>query len=1182
MAATRGTLNMVKAKTPVVKEEDLFLPLDDLSVAEDSGWRATDPKRVQELLDLFLSGQYGLGILKPPSVLVFDGAPKLASDGRRRLNDGKHTIRALQEAATILADEEKSMQHEWSEALLRVLREGVKVSVLEYPEDDDDLIFAHNVLTHDADSNKYKQTTLADMVDVASRARQKVPGGDWTKTQHALEEVYGRGKRTFCWRMVIAAQTLPPPVLNRLVAAAVPNSYIQENPYFVGHGATATKILPTDWRLAVINWFEEDTACQSGMSRKVFELEYCAAAKYCERWLAQVRRDFGKLADSPATARVRSFLMSGRARAVALACLRTKLRLDGLSDERPGIPQCRALVAELRTLKQAPAGTPPAGEPASSGAAASGGETTAEQGGTVGEALDAQPSEILTFPSEPERDPTREEATRLMEDTLAAATFYAQPGDVLRDPLPHGQELLILIDAPTSKSKVPLSLLELAEALLKRHPAPRARLLMTAGTRLDLLLAGANRLRSTYTTTDHYTVQLVRAPRQHTRMRPGYAQLLVRRGTGPAGMGHDIRVPNSIDTGSCRAKAAERTRLRCVNARCPLRTEEERAALAEAALAASEGLEPSHEIPADDMAEAPDDDLPEEDGAEEDVEGDDPEANALEANAPEANALGATIITDLWPFAYSRAYYKTLITELGQPETLSHVIIFTTSAHPAPILAALDLNKRVHVYYNNVRAHSRNHGLELLKSTVFNEHLSRLRARAEPSTKRLLDRDLHFIRVTPLLEQAVFFADVGGDSAASGWRAGLDPCLDPLCLAGWVGELMAKQLQDNNLAVEEASGSRRLVTTRHLKEGEVVTVASCLVFSQATLLRRFLSLEGNAALLDGPLVQIDGVSRPEGGTTSLYALPVGIARLIVDFRGNRKYPNCTWAARPEAGPNDGLLTIYASTHNRAGIACGSPVVADFGASYAPSPAPSPEAKRFKGALELLFQRAGSTHGDAPAEPAGPVPPPPAPAPTPAAQPTDPAPTPAAQPTPAQQPGVLGQGSFFEVLEPDSPGGKLMLRLLPSVQNSKKVPVNTVLLTFNNGRVDEPADRANPGIPWAFRTPQDLVLMNSSGVRKAMKLATVIEENKCDIVYAHNKLPGPGLVPPELIIKKHQFFQPAAEIAEQFKAVLGSVGESTPARFLWEVEIRTGKVWPVAVSLVNSKQLLLKIGQRLEL
>ena len=78
------------------------------------------------------------------------------------------------------------------------------------------------------------------------------------------------------------------------------------------------------------------------------------------------------------------------------------------------------------------------------------------------------------------------------------------------------------------------------------------------------------------------------------------------------------------------------------------------------------------------------------------------------------------------------------------------------------------------MYYNNVRAHSRNHGLELLKSTVFNEHLSRLRARAEPSTKRLLDRDLHFIRVTPLLEQAVFFRRRQGGFGR-------------IRLAGWLG-----------------------------------------------------------------------------------------------------------------------------------------------------------------------------------------------------------------------------------------------------------------------------------------------------------------------------------------------------------------------------------------------------------
>lgn len=143
-------------------------------------------------------------------------------------------------------------------------------------------------------------------------------------------------------------------------------------------------------------------------------------------------------------------------------------------------------------------------------------------------------------------------------------------------------------------------------------------------------------------------------------------------------------------------------------------------------------------------------------------------------------------------------------------------------------------------------------------------------------------------------------------------------------------------------------------------------------------------------------------------------------------------------------------------------------------------------------------------------------------------------------------------------------------------------VNTVLLTFSDGSVAEPADRANPGLAWTFRTPQELVLMRPAGGVKVMKLATVIEENKCDCIYSHNRLPGAGLVPPELVLKKQQFFVPGAEGAEKFRTVFAAVSGRPQARFIWEVEVRAGKVWPVAVSLVNSKQLLLLLGQRIDL
>ena len=129
-------------------------------------------------------------------------------------------------------------------------------------------------------------------MDVARRQKTRIPGGEWTKVQSALIAMYGQSKRTpsvlfararlhtgtvgrrawcvcgahavrvrtgtaggpcaapalragdpvdprtFAYRMVIAASTLPDSVLVELERLEVPNSYIHENPYFVGQGAT--------------------------------------------------------------------------------------------------------------------------------------------------------------------------------------------------------------------------------------------------------------------------------------------------------------------------------------------------------------------------------------------------------------------------------------------------------------------------------------------------------------------------------------------------------------------------------------------------------------------------------------------------------------------------------------------------------------------------------------------------------------------------------------------------------------------------------------------------------------------------------------------------------------------------------------------------------------------------------
>jgi hypothetical protein len=89
-----------------------------------------------------------------------------------------------------------SLAETWTIALVAAITKGIEVSVEEFPEDDPDLVLAYNVQAHDEDSNKYKPTSLKDLVAVAKRYKARTPGGDWAKVSKALEALYGSRKRS--------------------------------------------------------------------------------------------------------------------------------------------------------------------------------------------------------------------------------------------------------------------------------------------------------------------------------------------------------------------------------------------------------------------------------------------------------------------------------------------------------------------------------------------------------------------------------------------------------------------------------------------------------------------------------------------------------------------------------------------------------------------------------------------------------------------------------------------------------------------------------------------------------------------------------------------------------------------------------------------------------------------------
>jgi len=84
-------------------------PLEDLSVAQDSGWRDLQVGRVEALKVDFKDNKYGTCNFSKPSVVISSSSPeghdeeiKSDIDGLTRLDNGKSTIQALKELKVAL------------------------------------------------------------------------------------------------------------------------------------------------------------------------------------------------------------------------------------------------------------------------------------------------------------------------------------------------------------------------------------------------------------------------------------------------------------------------------------------------------------------------------------------------------------------------------------------------------------------------------------------------------------------------------------------------------------------------------------------------------------------------------------------------------------------------------------------------------------------------------------------------------------------------------------------------------------------------------------------------------------------------------------------------------------------------------------------------------------------------
>ena len=938
------------------EKSTIVIALNDLSTSEDSGWREVSRRRVEELKSEFLNGQFGMNVLKRPSVLDFAEQPVMSMDGRRKIADGKHTIVALGELMTLWADENEHDNHVWTEKLASVFEHGLQVSVLEFQDNDPDLVMAWATSTHDTESNKYQASSMRDLVKVAQTWHAKTAGNNWQETQRKLEGLFGKGRRMFIYRMITAAVTVPMEVLDALSASKIPNSWVHENKYFVGQGQDQNKRLSADNRIKVIEIADQDLESGKGMSGAVFQQEYCRPYKEAEKWLKSTRNQFGAVANMPAFERVADFLFTSRARVQLLACVNAGVKLDGISDQQPGIEACRTIVKELVTAQKAAAEAHAERNQiaaAASGDAPSGDEPSGDASSGNRDALDAS-SKMDVGESMLVSDPIADAASAKVDVDLARHQVYDPASDwanSIRGQLMPSQKVAILVDAPTSKIRVLADHLDKVSLMCKSWTVQRYRVLIPVGSRLDLLSTVDTKMRVCFPDLHHFTVQLVHgASRQKRNKRPQYLHFAA---TQDYIESNEI-IPEQVPALSAKAKKVEFCRLRCMDSQCAHRPTTELDALR-----AKARITERDEIHGDDQDTlGVDEDVEEMDGNEGEEEEEKEDEIVLEMPPNRRD-----MIMELWPFAFSSGYYKHLLSSVSSKGAPAHLIIVSQSAHPGPILAARSLNVSTHAVYSRVSEHSKNHGRKILRDCMFADFVREGR-KQQRGEKRVIAKESGFSVLQAPEDQTVLF-----EQAALGatWRSGFDqyPASDFLERA--VPRLLQDELDSSILSISMVDGQRRLVTTKAAKEGDMLVVATALLFSSPVGITEFLNSGGNGALLEGPMIHVKGVrTQHHGGdassttlapTKSVYAILVGVSRLVADFRGLRKNPNVAFQADPSQGANDGFLKLTVRTHNGCGIAAGSLITADFGEGYTISGAgASPAAKRFKGVLDDVFRR----------------------------------------------------------------------------------------------------------------------------------------------------------------------------------------------------------------------------------
>ena len=275
----------VNGRPSILKTERVRL--DDISVCDDSGWRDSDNGEITILREKFKAGEYGIGILTIPSILCWSEAPKTSThDGRWLLNNGRSTIAALLDLFHIQAQHSEGEPPDWvAGELAEIFESGVRCDFVQYAEDDRDLVVAWNALAHDAENNRFRQTSIETKVKVVENARLRAPGGDWQAVAKSLTAAYGTSKKGTIYRWINTAKFLPAGLLVHIKGRNdLQQGFVMDNKYMVGHGDEVKFKLSQEHGKHALNLLFDKLDAGTTVTVEQFIGEFCNPMKTVELW----------------------------------------------------------------------------------------------------------------------------------------------------------------------------------------------------------------------------------------------------------------------------------------------------------------------------------------------------------------------------------------------------------------------------------------------------------------------------------------------------------------------------------------------------------------------------------------------------------------------------------------------------------------------------------------------------------------------------------------------------------------------------------------------------------------------------------------------------------------------------------------------------------------------------------